>query len=385
MNLAELEKIIEHKSTVMIFGANDIGLFLYKHFSKINDKRVYICDSSREKVGKLSGGGEEVLPIEEAVSAYKEAFYLIASYCYFDDMKQMLLKNGIPETEILMAVVDEALEARIEGNKKLKSKPLDKIQFEVKITEHCNLNCRSCSHFSCIAEPSFINIQEMENDFQRLGELFHGEAKRIYLTGGEPLLNKNIITCMKIARKCFPIGEISVFTNGILLSDCNDEFWEECKKDSISIIVTKYPINVDYNALKKQIMSKGVDFTFFGTSEDFKTMVNLGLDLEGRQNPQESFYLCYESNNCITLKHGRLYTCSRPAAIEKFNRFFDKHLEVSSDDYIDIYEAEDGQEILNRLSQPVPFCRYCNQKMDGKKPFRWGNTHKKIEEFLMLK
>ena len=60
---------------------------------------------------------------------------------------------------------------------------------------------------------------------------------------------------MKIARNNFPVSNISVFTNGVLLHECDEAFWEECGNDSISIIVTKYPIDIDYYSIKQMIES----------------------------------------------------------------------------------------------------------------------------------
>lgn len=383
MNKKELLNIISDKTVIVIFGANDIGRFLYRLIKESYDGTIIVCDSSRKKIGTIDE--IKVIPFDEAIRKYKNAFFLITSYLHYNEMRQQLLDSGISEEKIEKGFIDEALIAYIEERKKLKEKPLEKIQFEVDVTEHCNLNCKCCSQFSCITEPSFIDINEMKKDFIRMGELFNGVAKRIYLIGGEPLLNKEIVSCMKIARNNFPVSDISVFTNGVLLHECDEAFWEECRNDSISIIVTKYPIDIDYYSIKKMIESKGIKFQFFGYSEDFKTMTNLGLDLEGKQNIEESFYLCGESNNCIKLKHGKLYTCTRPAAIPKFNKFFHQNLEVNPDDYIDIYKETSGKEILEKLTRPIPFCRYCNQKIDGKSTFKWGTTNKDIKEFVMLK
>lgn len=32
--------------------------------------------------------------------------------------------------------------------------PLSQLQFEVHVTEHCNLNCRQCAHFSPLAKAN---------------------------------------------------------------------------------------------------------------------------------------------------------------------------------------------------------------------------------------
>ena len=41
---------------------------------------------------------------------------------------------------------------------------------------------------------------------------------------------------------------------------------------------------------------------------------------------------------------------------------FNKDIKVSEHDYLDIHKVESFDEIMNFLSTPPPFCRYCNQK-----------------------
>lgn len=49
-----------------------------------------------------------------------------------------------------------------------------KIKFEVHITEHCNLNCKYCFHFSPLAKEEYLTLEEYERDLARLSELFGG-------------------------------------------------------------------------------------------------------------------------------------------------------------------------------------------------------------------
>ncbi len=60
------------------------------------------------------------------------------------------------------------------------------------------------------------------------------------------------------------------------------------------------------------------------------------------------------------MHHGKVYTCSLPTGIKHFNKYFNKNLEVTKADYIDIYEAKDLKEILEFVAKPIPFCRYCD-------------------------
>ncbi len=323
----------------------------------------------------------EVLSVESAVSLFPEAVFLISSLMHKNGIRRQLVELGVSDERIMLGVTGETQDFLTKKGQADKLRPLKKLQFEVDIAEHCNLNCKCCSQFSCIAEEEYIAPEKMRRDFKRLGELFEGICERIYLIGGEPLLHPRITECIGIAREYFPVGKISLFTNGILLLKCDEEFWDACRKNKISLIVTKYPISVDYQKIVDKACREKVDFEFFGTSEDFKFMINLGLDLEGSQDIDRNFVNCREANNCIKLKNGKLFTCTRPAAIHKFNRFFGQHLEVSEEDYIDIYEAASREEVLAKLAKPIPFCRYCNN-FDKREAMEWGRTEKNIEEWL---
>ena len=380
MENKELIEIATKEESIVIVGNGDVGEYLFRLLlDNCNIGRLAVCDNSRNKQGSTKD--YEVMSVEKTVSLLPRALYLITSNIHENTLRLQLIRLGIAKERILLGVTEEAQDYLTNKKKLVKLQPLKKLQFEVDVVSHCNLNCRSCSQFSCIAEDEYIDINKMEKDFARLAELFDGEVNRIYLIGGEPLLHPQITDCMKIARKYFAVGEISVFTNGLLLLNTNGEFWRTCRDDDISIIVTRYPIQLDYQSVMDKAKNEKVRFSFFGTSEDFKFMMNLGLDIEGKQDIVKSFVNCGEANNCIKLKDGKLYTCTRPAAIYKFNKFFDKCLEVEEADSIDIYEAKDGEEILKKLAEPIPFCRYCNI-LGERKAKEWGLTNKVMEEWL---
>ena len=99
----------------------------------------------------------------------------------------------------------------------LAKQPLTKLQFAFSVATHCNLNCKGCAHFSPLSKEEFPDFAEAERDFARLGELFHGKCSSISLMGGEPLLNPQIEDYCRMVRKYFPVGDVQIVTNGILL------------------------------------------------------------------------------------------------------------------------------------------------------------------------
>ena len=70
-----------------------------------------------------------------------------------------------------------------------------------------------------------------------------------------------------------------------------------------------------------------------------------------------------------------------PPNIIHFNTYFGENLEVDKKDGIDIYDVQSKEDILNFLSKPIPFCRYCaveRRTYDN----LWEYSKQKIEEWI---
>jgi MoaA/NifB/PqqE/SkfB family radical SAM enzyme len=253
-------------------------------------------------------------------------------------------------------------------------------QIEVHLTEHCNLNCKSCNHFSPLADEIFLDPAAFEKDCARLAKI----VKRfsvIKLLGGEPLLHPNLISFFKIAREHFKTTVIQLTTNGALLFKQPDEFWEACHKHKIYIEISDYPVNIHVEEVqaKRSKYNVCVAYTVSKDTGMWKTP----LDTDGGQNAEANFAACGAANalGCVTLRDGRIYICPASAHIQFFNKYFGKDLRVTENDYIDIYKAKDKNEILDFLRKPIPFCRYCNisASVDG---LEWGVSKREITEWV---
>jgi MoaA/NifB/PqqE/SkfB family radical SAM enzyme len=131
------------------------------------------------------------------------------------------------------------------------AKPKRKILFfDVHICGHCNLNCKGCTNFCSIAEKRFVDLDILERDFKRLSELTDRKSE-LNLMGGEPLLHPDIIKIYDITRKYFDC-KAQLVTNGILLANQPDEFWQSCRKNAIKIVISVYPIKIDEEKIIEQ-------------------------------------------------------------------------------------------------------------------------------------
>lgn len=221
---------------------------------------------------------------------------------------------------------------------------ITKIQYEVHLADHCNLNCQMCDHFSPLANENFLSPDHYASDVERLSELFDHDANYIRLLGGEPLLHPQVVRFFEISRFYFPDCDLELYTNGLLIPEQPDTFWEACRKFSVTIAVTKYPINFDYNKAEVLANNHHVKFMYVHEkNEPVKTSWCLPLDLEGKHNPVANYANCDMGNVCVFLKDGRLYPCTVVPNVVHFNKYFNQNLKVMNDDSIDIYNATADQ------------------------------------------
>jgi MoaA/NifB/PqqE/SkfB family radical SAM enzyme len=302
-----------------------------------------------------------------------------------------LIRNAVPDGVYYSKLF---IPLRILYGNTVKNNKRELLRFDLHIAGHCNVNCKGCEHFSPLTPATFIDAVKYESDCKRIAELSGGKIADIALLGGEPLLNPRIIDIMKISRSYFPCGLIKIITNGKLLKNQTDEFWDCCRLNNIIIAISVYPVNIDYDFIIDKAAKHSVQIQFRGdvkiVSKDWRKLPTdyisenwrkMPIDINGGQNPQKSNALCYASNYCFQLAEGKLYKCWRIAYIKYFNAYFNADLKVTEDDYIDIYKAKSMDEILAKLCKPAPFCRYC--KLDCTPVVKWEHSRREISEWTI--
>ena len=256
------------------------------------------------------------------------------------------------------------------------------MKFSIRVAEHCNLNCKGCNNFSPIAEPEFADLNELKRDLARLSDLFDHKASFIDFNGGEALLHPELISIMKMTREAFPEAELFILSNAILLPKQSDEFWRACSDNRVSIRCSAYPIRIDLDKIRAKAQEFGVKFEWLWDEKESQRNEFLiePINLAGNSSVKMNFAMCGRANNCIYLSHGRMYTCSFAATVRHFNKFFGKSIAITDADSINIYEENiTGDEILRRLAEPIPICRYCNLHARN---VQWGISKKEISEWM---
>jgi len=244
---------------------------------------------------------------------------------------------------------------------------------EVHLTDHCNLNCRGCSHFSPLADVWYADIGSHERDMRRLSHLFDN-VDRIRLMGGEPLLHPQVSSFLAVTRRHLPHADICLVTNGLLLFTMEPSFWRSCKTCRVVIDLTLYPIDLDTDRIRRLADSHEVKLHIHELAE-----FHASFNPRGDSEPRQAMRYCRTHNYCPFLKEGRIYPCVRPALAGYFNRAF--ATSVPTTGYVDIHErATTGWKILKFLEEPCEACRYCAPEY---RYFPWATSTRQMEEWCI--
>jgi hypothetical protein len=83
---------------------------------------------------------------------------------------------------------------------------------------------------------------------------------------------------------------------------------------------------------------------------------------KGDNSKFSSWIRCYKPNNCTLLKDGKIYQCSTCANSSYLNNMFKKDFVISTNDFLNLDDVTEKQQIDKFLTKPIDFCRYCNLK-----------------------
>jgi hypothetical protein len=239
---------------------------------------------------------------------------------------------------------------------------------ELHLADHCNLNCKGCSHFSPLAEKRFADLNEHKRDMKQLLKLF-STIDKIVLMGGEPLLNPQIDSFLFVTRACFPKASILIYTNGILLPEMSETFWNACRACSVGIDITIYPpLKQKESALVQLVKDNGLKAYSHSV-----TLFHAFYNKKGDTNSNAAFKKCRNRWYTPMLKEGRIYICPKPATMNYFNKEFD--LKVPITGFVDIYASGlNGWDVKKQLNKASSTCCYCTLGWNVIPVFPWNTS-----------
>ena len=359
---------------VAIYGSGEIGIGLKNDLNKLRKDITISFFVNSFMSGELDG--HRIYNVEDLSDKHSEFDIIIIA---------MLSPKSV--NEIKTKLISLNINNIIEMDKKLLANYLvennkNKLSFkniflpvldylETHLVDHCNLNCKGCSHFCNLADEKYTDIKQFESDFKRLSGLFKN-IKVIRLMGGEPLLNPQIADFINIARKYFPHSTIKIVTNGFLLSKATANFWESCRHNKAVIDFSKYPPSKNiFASFIELCRANGVEVGIISIADEFNGFHND----KGDSNPNKAFDICHKSFYCPILKDSKIYICAKSAYVEYYNKYFNQNVPVG--EAIDI-NISTGRQIINFLKKPVQTCKWCATKW---RTFNWAPSKNEIDEW----
>lgn len=247
--------------------------------------------------------------------------------------------------------------------------------FEIHITDHCNLNCKGCGHFSNLCEPTFLSLEEFRSDMDAVAARL--DVEQLFILGGEPLLHPRVEEFVRAARASFPKTRISLMTNGTLVTRMPETFWRALAETDTILLCDLYPIQLPRDRIDALGAEHGVTVEWTGYRDMF---FKIPIDTGGRQDAADSFKRCSGVCNCPMVRHGRIYPCAYAAYADVLsNRFGLEGLELGAADSRSVHDA-DPRELVDFLLKPIPWCRHCD--FDSFAMFPWGPSRGELSEWV---
>jgi len=206
----------------------------------------------------------------------------------------------------------------------------------------------------------FPPIESFESDINKLGEVLY--ARDIRLVGGEPLLNPEISSFAKIARKSAIAQNVVVSTNGLLLHKMKDDFWENVDLVLVTLYPGLSPNEKQIQMLKNRAEESKTRLMLF-SKHIFRTTI---VTKPHRKDwiTDMIFKTCKNAHlfHCHMVHEGRLYKCAVPPFLPKYLSRMGADAYDPSQDAFDIHKTNDTFKQLKKFltsRKTLEACRYC--------------------------
>ena len=274
-----------------------------------------------------------------------------------------------------------------------------KLKIEYHLLNKCNLNCKSCSHFSCLVKSEKEKtLTQIKKDFAKIYELTNKGSselvEKVTIMGGEPLLYKKIIQAVKYIKSLFKDVNVELITNGMLLSKMGEEFFETIRENDITICISIYPIKLNYDKIFKLLNSKNIKSYWYTIEDDINNPDSnkrvfdskfLNLNYHDENYKDNLYYQnCRWRLNCTQLVDNKLYLCPLVAYFNFFDDEFkgQHNIEINETDHIDLNKINSFEELQIERDKVPHFCGYC-RGLDHSRE-EWGITKRDIKEWVYI-
>ena len=224
----------------------------------------------------------------------------------------------------------------------------------IKVTNRCNLRCSYCYANAGEGEEAEITVDEIRDILEELQEK---NFEKIIITGGDPLMRKDILEILEVCKK---YGKVQLLTNGTI----REEIFEKIigLVDAIQISIDSYEETFHDKNRGKGSFQKAISSIKFLTSIDPEKVV-----IAMTPTPEYMADIVKMIKFCLELKvthlhinrfvpYGRAESYQDHFDIEKFYQWVDKGYEFLRNTYVNFYKQNKPFQFTLDVSSDL-----CNQ------------------------
>ena len=179
------------------------------------------------------------------------------------------------------------------------------------------------------------------------------------LTGGEPLLHPDVLGCLEAVRASRIAEQVSVTTNGFLLSGVREDFYRLVDRLTLSFYPSAPLPEAVLARVEERCERAGVLLTV-KSAPRFQRMdapAPFLSEAEARRVHSE----CWLKTRCHMIYRGHFYTCTRPPHIEARLRGLGLETRLADEDGVALHAAGLVSRLLAHLGaeEALASCRYC--------------------------
>lgn len=237
-----------------------------------------------------------------------------------------------------------------------------KVKLDIILNNYCNLNCSACmfgANTNKIPRQVY-DLDQFKKDIDYLSQ-FKDIMTEFNFLGGEPTLNKDLVTYLNIVHNTFPSAKLNLITNGIKLVN-NRELLNIIKKLNITVLLSVYPKTIKMGlALSNLFNSLGIKHgaVIAKHSKEIKTVWSAPLTSTVPINNGDLKTLKYNcSYGCLAIWNGKFIACGIQFSIPMRNAVFGTNYKEEGLPIESIKTKEDLIEI--QANKWIPeICKYC--------------------------
>lgn len=238
---------------------------------------------------------------------------------------------------------------------------------EINAAWHCNISCKWCSHASPASGQRFADPEELLESLTSLARWMKIEHLRIL--GGEPLLHPRLVDLMNCAIRSGISQRVRVLTNGLLLHQAPDAFWDRVDEVHVSVYPsTTRAVERHTDDLRRLAERSGTRLKFLYFD---RFRISYRTPVDDDTLTQRVYRTCQVGNiwRCLTLEGARIYRCPQAAHVNTSSEY-EHYRSRDGLDYLEIDRIDSAETVLDWLrgTEPLSSCKVCAGSVGQLKP-----------------